>query len=99
MWNAILRNGEKINSPYAVERLCRPMCGKAVPFRFCLIKIVGGYAAQSLHTLHGEVKPHRASGGRAAKLRLPRKVKKLIRFKPRRTKINFLTKIQKFTQK
>ncbi|MBA3600072.1 MAG: hypothetical protein H0W45_02355 [Acidobacteria bacterium] len=45
-----------------------------MPFRFCLIKIVGGYAAQSLHTLHGEAKPDRASGGRAAKLRLPRKV-------------------------
>jgi hypothetical protein len=50
------------------------MCGKAVPFRFCLIKLVGGYAAQSLHTLHGEAKPDRTSGGRAAKLRLLRKV-------------------------
>ncbi|MBA3600440.1 MAG: hypothetical protein H0W45_04255 [Acidobacteria bacterium] len=61
-----------------MERLCRPMCGKAVPFRFCLIKIVGGYAAQTLHTLHGEAKPDRTSGGRSAKLRLPRKVSLVI---------------------
>ncbi|MCP9494207.1 MAG: hypothetical protein MSG64_07110 [Pyrinomonadaceae bacterium MAG19_C2-C3] len=51
-------------SPYAagaVLRLCRLMCGKALPFRFAA-KSYGGYAARVF-----EAQPHRTSGGTAAK--------------------------------
>jgi len=53
-------------------RLCRPMCGKAAPFRLLLLFDYRGYAANGeaqphqIKKLDGKAEPFRISGGRAA---------------------------------
>ncbi|MCD9188203.1 MAG: hypothetical protein LUM44_17430 [Pyrinomonadaceae bacterium] len=59
-----------VRQSFSESRLCRWMCGKALPFRlhflyFMRLCLIGGGASNPIYSLYGKAKPFRTSAGKA----------------------------------